>query len=154
MPAEVDDGAEAGGSSEFEEDEILDATALVDDVPLEEATAADAIAATAIHPDRGYIDCGVAPWSDKSPIGRLTYWPLHKPIPDQNMAVRCFMHPNCSLSRNRGKFSKEQVLAWLYSMRPLPPTASSEEKRAAREEHIGPRAAEHLPRAARGRATG
>ena len=94
----------------------------------------------------GYIQCPIAPWSDLAHIARITYWPNAVPMDKQSMACRCFMHPGCSISRKRGVHSQEQILRWVFSMQPLPPGATSDQKKAAARQHVYEKGAEFLPK--------
>ena len=96
----------------------------------------------------GYIQCPIAPWSDLAHIARITYWPNAVPMDKQSMACRCFMHPGCSISRKRGVHSQEQILRWVFSMQPLPPGATSDQKKAAARQHVYEKGAEFLPKVA------
>jgi hypothetical protein len=99
--------------------------------------------------ERGYINCPVDPWSSKQPdIARITHWPDGVPEWQQSMACRCYMHPGCSLSRKRGAYTTQQILRWVYSMQPLPADATGEQRRAARDQHLGVKAAELVPKKA------
>ena len=102
----------------------------------------------------GYVRCPVDPWAAKDPVGRITFWPDGKPAHSQNIGVRCYMHPNCSVSRKRLAFTTEQVLRWVFSMEPLPADATAEQKVAARQLHMNAKAAEFLPKAAAASARG
>lgn len=111
------------------------------------ASIEDAIAETGPISDMGYLTCAAHPWASKCPVGRITFWPSGGPelAHKQNMAIRCYMHPSCSLSRARRDYDVTAVLRWLYSMEPLPADATPAQKRAAKEQHMGPKAQELLP---------
>ena len=94
----------------------------------------------------GYVQCPVEPWSAKTPIARITHWPDHLAANKQSTSFRCYMHPGCSVARRRTLYSQEQYLRWLYSMEPLPPTASADEKKAAKHIHMGEKAIEFVPK--------
>jgi len=89
----------------------------------------------------GYLNSEFHPWSAKRPIGRITVWPLKSPEgvevhpSRQSMAVRCYMHPNCSFSRKRDRFTDRQLAEWLFSMPSLPDPSTPEMKQAAKAEH-------------------
>ena len=110
----------------------------------------DEAIASSVVTGLGYATCSRAPWCEKTHVGRITFWPAGEPSWRQNMAARCYMHPSCSVSRKRDMYDQNAILKWLYSEQPLPPDATAAEKRAAKERHMGPKAAEFLPKAAKG----
>ena len=48
-------------------------------------------------------------------------FPKDKPPARQNVAVKCCLHYQCSLTRKRAKFTDAQLLSWLFSGEPIKP---------------------------------
>jgi hypothetical protein len=73
----------------------------------------------------GYVRCAAAPWAERAGgvIGRFTYYPVVLPPHQQNIALRCFMHPRCSAVRRRARYTEEALLRWLLDS--TPPVAAA-----------------------------
>lgn len=84
----------------------------------------------------GYIKTDVLPWAAYTNVGRITAWPKGKPPDRTNVAVRCYMHPKCSLSRKRDKVTDQDLTNWLFSVVPCPATATRAEVQAACVQHM------------------
>ena len=111
--------------------------------PIEEA-----IAASMIGELMGYVTCPKLPWSTKEPLGRVTYFPRGVAPERQSMAIKCYMHSNCSVTRKRTRFTLQQIVRWLLDSHPLPAVEDTPAaKRAGGVAHMA-RAVVLLPKAA------
>jgi hypothetical protein len=117
-----------------------------DDAPDAVADVAAAVAASNIS-GLGYVQCELAPWSTVVNVGRITAWPNDMPANCQSVACRCYMHPGCSITRRRTAFENDQLLAWLYSTKPLQPGVSSADKKLDKTRQMEA-AGDLLPKAA------
>lgn len=145
---------DVAGAADAGELELVEAEAVEDALEAEGALEGEDLIAEAmrladVSSAMGYITTTIPPWCDMQPCGRLTFWPAHEPPERQSMAIRCYQHPRCSLSRRRGRFSVQEVLRWLFDSQPARPGASNQERQAARDAHMA-RGAILLPRASAG----
>lgn len=124
--------------------------AAVGEEAAEEDPIAAAIRMAEVGEQMGYVNTGMQPWCEKRPCGRITFWPSGNARMNQNVAIKCYMHSNCSVSRSAKNFSQEQCLRWLFDSQPLPPSSSTAEKKQAGAAHMA-RAATLLPRVTTGR---
>ena len=130
VAADVDDADEFG--------DAMMVAAVVDEQAAAHAKASlvESAIAESVISAMGYVACTVEPWHDKPYYGRVTVWPPNAIPSRQNLAIRCYMHPSCSLSRKRNQFDDSQLLQWLYSATPLAARATADEKRLAKDQHM------------------
>ena len=81
--------------------------------------------------DHGYIKTAVEPWSAYAHVGRISVWPAAAPREKQNVAIKCWLHPGCSLSRKRAKVTDQQLIAWIFAAQPCPASATRAEQAIA-----------------------
>jgi hypothetical protein len=148
IPSDLPSGAGEGADEPpFSEDELI-MGAVVAAAVEEEAEASGGPSSSSSGPDRttiiaaasqdglGYVKCTLAPWSSVPMVGRITAWPPGKAPDKQSVAIRCYMHPACSVTRKRSAYSDDQLLNWLFSNSPLEPGATTVAKRAAKDQHM------------------
>ena len=95
------------------------------------------VARTAYIDEHGWVRCPTQPWASMGgPVGRLTTWPLDKPLAKRSVGMRCYMHPRCSRAVMRTAATDLQLLEWLFNGRPLPLDATEASRVAAHDEHM------------------
>jgi hypothetical protein len=97
---------------------------------------ARAIAASTTSELLGYVTCTLAPWSEVVQIARITAWPKDEDPSRQNVAIRWYLHPRCSVTRRRARFTNQELLTWLFNVKPMPAGSTTEEKRAGHQAHM------------------
>lgn len=83
----------------------------------------------------GYVSCPVEPMNRMVNVGRITTFPASKPLPQRSVAVKCYLHSNCSVTRQRSRFEDHQLLRWLFAGECLPGGASAAQRAAAGTRH-------------------
>ena len=128
--AEAAQGTEAAAG---EAAEAVDAEAVARAVtPMEEA-----LDSCEVGELMGYVKCNSFPWSEKRPLGRITFFPREYSRDRQSMAIKCYMHSNCSVTRGATRFTERQILRWLLDSHPLlPDEATPAARRAGGEAHM------------------
>ena len=87
--------------------------------------------------ESGYVSCPLGPWAAFGrPIGRITTWPETEPEFRRNLGCKCYMHPACSVSTKRSWYTDKELVVWLLMAKPLPATATAQEKQAAKRMHM------------------
>ena len=97
---------------------------------------ARAIAASTTSELLGYVTCTLAPWSEVVQLARIAAWPKDEDPSRQNVAIRCYLHPGCSVTRRMARFTNQELLTWLCSVKPMPAGSTTEEKRAGHQAHM------------------
>ena len=83
----------------------------------------------------GYVSSTIQPWQGMPAVGRLTTFPDWQPEEKRTVAMRCYMHPGCSVARSRKKVEDHQLLEWLFSMSPPPLSTPRQELKDLRDKH-------------------
>ena len=83
----------------------------------------------------GYVSCPVEPMNRIVNVGRITTFPASKPLPQRSVAVKCYLHSNCSVTRQRSRFEDHQLLRWLFAGECLLEGASAVQRAAAGTHH-------------------
>ena len=134
----VEDGAVGAALSGPEDDraeELLADDGLEPEPPLPAPMAPsveELVANSAISP-YGNVTCTLAPYSSMARVGRLTTWPVERPLHLRSASMQCSLHTGsgvtCSLARARATVSDATLLKWLYMGEFLPAGASKDERR-------------------------
>ena len=83
----------------------------------------------------GYVSCPVEPMNRIVNVGRITTFPANKPLAQRSVAVKCYLHSNCSVTRLRSRFEDHHLLRWLFAGECLPHGASAAQRAAAGTRH-------------------
>ena len=100
-----------------------------------DASPAEAAAAARIGV-AGYISCPIPPWDTVPNPGRLTTWPDHKPLAQRSVAVRCYLHSGCTVTKGRSRVTDDLLLKWLFSGEVVPKTATAAYRAAKKAAHL------------------
>ncbi len=84
----------------------------------------------------GHVTSDAPGWKAFGNIGRITQWPAKAHPADQNVSIRCYLHPGCSVARKRLKYSDDQLLDWLFQGELPSPTAKPAEKKLMGQKHF------------------
>jgi hypothetical protein len=100
-----------------------------------DASPAEAAAAARIGV-AGYISCHIPPWDTVPNPGRLTTWPESKPMAQRSVALRCYLHPGCTVTKGRSRVTDDLLLKWLFSGEVVPKTATAAFRAAKKAAHL------------------
>ena len=103
-------GGPEGGDDDDDDDEMD----VFDSAVADEPTIADFVEASDVN-DVGYVTCPLEPWASKARVGRISTWPFNKPLENRSVAMRCYVHPNCTVAKARWRVTDQQLLKWLFS---------------------------------------
>jgi hypothetical protein len=85
--------------------------------------------------DNGRITCLLPPFAGHHLVGRITQFPKGQPPARQSVAVRCALHPGCSFTRRRARFTNDQLMLWLFSGQPVQAGMNADEALELKQEH-------------------
>lgn len=68
----------------------------------------------------GFVACSLPPFSNMNlprGLAKLNYFPVDRPLAQQSLSIRCYLHPNCSVMIPRRYVEESEILAWICSAR-------------------------------------
>ena len=100
-------------------------------------TVEDYVRVAKIEEEGGEVTCTIAPFSELPRFGRWSDWPKTTEPSKRSVGMRCYMHPNCSITKRRQQVTDHQLLMWLCAGKVAPPGSSSLAREGLRDEHKG-----------------